>query len=199
MSSEVVEMLFSKLSAWLYRISKPVVLFSVTIIFAFFVILVLPAQAGESLEVTGSPLSPDTMLFYNAEKLYDLADLYGLDGRIYYVQSRITFDIIWPIAYVTFLFVAISFCLNSWRPNSKWRWLNLVPLAGFVFDLLENTTVSIVMARYPASSDFFAFLAPLFTTLKWTMMLGSVVILLIGAGRVLLKTLQAVAHKKDLE
>jgi hypothetical protein len=188
-----------KISAFLYRFSKPFVLLSATIVFLFFAILVLPAEAGKSLAQTGSSLSPDTMLFYDAETLYDLAQTYGLQGRIYYVQSRVTFDVVWPVAYVVFFLVAISFLWNPLLKAPKWRWINLIPFLGFGFDLLENTTVSIVMARYPETSDFFAFIAPFFTTMKWLAILASLLLLVAGIGGSVYKTLSALARRKDLE
>ena len=81
-----------------------------------------------------------------------------------------------PVGHLTWLFP--WFIHSSWLPplswllnktfsqGSKWRLLNLVPLAAMLLDFLENTMTSLVMARYPLHCPPGEILAPIFTPIK---------------------------------
>jgi hypothetical protein len=56
--------------------------------------------------------------------------------------------------------------------------LNLVPVAGVLFDYTENVLASVVMLRYPAESWIAATLASPATAIKWVFVGGSFVVLL---------------------
>ncbi len=105
------------------------------------------------------------------------------EGRAYYIRARWTFDVIWPVVYTAFLALSLSWVYwRAFAPASRWQWANLVPLAGMLFDCLENSPASLVMARYPDLTPGVAHLAPLFTLLKWLFVTGSFVLLFIGGG-----------------
>ncbi len=154
-----------------------------TLVFVLFMALVLPFMAQSALEATGTARSPDTSLFYSAPQLYEMAEAYGQQGREHYIRARFTFDLAWPLAYLAFLTSALSFLLVS-LTKSSWRQLNLLPLGGFVFDLLENSGASLVMHRYPQRTPVIEHLAGVFTLLKWVF-IGAAFAALVG-GLVLL-------------
>ncbi len=166
------------------RIAKwstgPVVLVGLAV-FAVFIGWVLPDQATQAEAITGDAGSPDTSFFYTASELYDMADAYGEDGRAQYVRARYTFDVIWPIAYLLFLATAISWVFRrAFDVNSRLQLANLFPVAGVVFDYLENSAAAVVMARYPSTTPIVDALAGPFTALKWIFVQGSFVVLLGG-------------------
>jgi len=152
-----------RLSQYFYRKTSFWVVLITLALFVIYLVLVLPAEAARSDQVIGSAPSPDTSLYYSKAELYQIAETYGQEGRLYYVDSRITFDILWPL--VTIL------------EDSKLRLLNLVPLAGILFDYLENIASMVVMFRYPTPTDILASLAGIFTSLKWVFLGGSFLIL----------------------
>lgn len=150
-------------------------------LFVLFLWLVLPAESARSDEVLGSTPSPDTSFYYTKSELYQIAEDYGQQGRMFYIDSRITFDIIWPIIYAIFLINGISwFADKTILEGSRVRLLNLVPLGGLLLDYLENISNSVVMFRYPTPTDILATLAGIFTTLKWVLVGGSFVILVLS-------------------
>ena len=158
-----------------------VVLISLAL-FLLFMFLVLPLQAERSAQVTGTNASPDTSFYYNREQLYLMAENYGQEGRYYYVDSRITFDIVWPLVYTMFLLNAISWIFNKTIvEGSALRLLNLVPITSILFDLLENISNMVVMFRYPVPTDWLASIAGIFTSLKWISLGASFLILIFGA------------------
>lgn len=171
-----------KISAFFYRISRGWVALAALLIFILFSALTLPGQNRIAETYSQGSGSPDTSLFYSGKELYDMAGMYGGDGRAAYLKARWTFDLAFPVVYAFFLLSTISWMLNRLIPSgSGWRLLNLVPLAAFVLDLLENTTTSLVMARYPIHCPPGELLAPLFTPLKWLAVGGSFLLLLVGS------------------
>ncbi|HNR02613.1 MAG TPA: hypothetical protein PKK59_08770 [Anaerolineaceae bacterium] len=164
----------AQLSRFLYRISRGWVALAALIIFIVFSLLTLPGQNALAEEYSQGMGSPDTSLFYKGTDLYRMAEMYGQEGRAAYLRARWTFDLAFPFVYTFFLAAAISWSLNRVLPQgSRWRLLNLVPVAAMVLDFLENTAASLVMARYPVNCPPGELLAPLFTPLKWLFVGGS--------------------------
>ena len=157
------------------------------VVFVLFMIFILPQQSQKAEAYSGGT-SPDTSYFYSAQDLYRMADDYGPEGRAAYIHARFTFDLIFPLAYLFFLVTSISWLFaRAFPSDSRWRLLNLFPLAGAVFDYLENISTSLVMGRYPDPTPVIDFLAPVFTLVKWVFVNGSFVILMIGLFLVLWK------------
>ena len=170
-----------RLSNWLYRISSGWVALAALVIFLLFSALVLPRQAARAEEDTGGARSPDMSFYYSAGDLYQMAEAYGQGGRKAYVTARFTFDLIWPLVYAFFLTTAISWLYRkAFTPAGWWQRANLVPVLGAVFDYLENLSTSVIMLRYPDQTAVIDNLAPVFTLLKWALIGGSFVLLLIG-------------------
>ncbi|MCQ3936780.1 MAG: hypothetical protein DPW18_07000 [Chloroflexi bacterium] len=154
-------------------------------VFALFMIFVLPGQAQKAEAYSGG-VSPDTSYFYSASDLYAMAESYGSEGRAAYIYARFTFDLVFPLAYLFFLTTTVSWLLTRGLvEGSRWRLLNLFPLAGAMFDYLENISTSLVMARYPAPTLGVDLFAPIFTLIKWFFVTGSFVILALGIALVL--------------
>ena len=169
-----------KLSTWFYRISGLPLLLIAVLIFIFFMVVVLPEMAGQLGDITGVDVSPDTSFIYSSADLYEMAEAYGEEGRAYYIYSRFTFDVAWPLAYMLFLVVTISYLYRDHSTGSGWRLVNLLPLAGGLFDFLENSAASLVMYRYPLETPVVATLAPVFTFVKWILIVLSFAALIIG-------------------
>jgi hypothetical protein len=185
----------ARISTGMQRISRGWVALIALVIFLLFTALVLPAQSSQAEADSGGAGSPDTSLFYSPQELYRLAEAYGPQGRAAYVRARFTFDLIWPIVYAFFLTTAISWVYGrAFAPDSWLQRANLVPLLGLLFDYLENISTSLVMLRYPDLTPVAAWLAPLFTLLKWTFVGGSFVVLLVGLAAGLWRWIQRRAY-----
>ncbi len=175
--------MIKRVSDWLTKISTGWITLSALIIFVLFSALVLPNQASKAEAETGDAGGPDTSLFYAPDDLYQWAKAYGAAGRAAYIRARFTFDVIWPLVYTLFLVTAISWVYSkAFRAGSRWQRLNLMPILGAAFDLLENTSTSIVMGRYPDQTPLIDMLAPVFTLLKWVLIGTSFASLVIGVG-----------------
>ena len=171
------------LSSWLIEKSSGWLSLLAVLVFVLFTALVLPGQASTAesnrLDANGQPVgSPDTSLYYSADHLYRIADAYGQEGRQAYIRARFTFDVIWPLVYTFFLLTAVSYLGRRALPlGSSWRLANLLPLAGVLFDFLENISTSLVMARYPLTTPVIAEMAGVFTLLKWLFIGSSFLVL----------------------
>lgn len=171
--------MFTRVSNFLYRISTGPAALAGLLVFLLFLIGVLPDQAARLESVTGAAPSPDTSFIYSRGELVQMAEAYGEAGRDAYVHARFTFDMLWPLAYLFFLLTSISWALGRAMPAaSRWRALNLAPLAGWLFDMLENLGAAAVMVRYPLPTPVIDSLVPVFTLIKWVCVGGSFLILL---------------------
>ena len=170
-----------RISDWLRRVTNGRVALAALAVFLLFSALVLPGQSAASETHTGDAGSPDTSLYYSADDLYRMAEMYGEQGRAAYVRARYTFDVIWPVVYTVFLSTAISWVYGrAFASSSRWQRANLAPVLGALFDYLENLAASVVMVRYPDRTPIVDTLAPVFTLVKWVFVGGSFVLLLAG-------------------
>lgn len=172
-----------RLSDGLYRASTGWVTLGALVIFLLFGMLVLPGQSARARLESGDAGSPDTTLLYSTSTLYRMAEAYGEQGRRAYVRARFTFDLVWPVVYTVFLTTAVSWLLGRSLPaGSRWRLANITPLLGAAFDYLENISASLVMLRYPNSTPIVDALAPVFTLVKWALVGGSFVLLVLAVA-----------------
>lgn len=172
--------MLNRLSDFFYYVSTGWATLIGLVVFVLFMIFVLPAQAQKAEDYSGG-ISPDTSYVYSANDLYQMAEAYGAEGRAAYIYARFTFDLLFPLAYLFFLATSVSWLLmRGLAERSHWRLLNLFPLAGAVFDYLENISASLVFGRYPSPTPIIDVLAPVFTAIKWFFVNGSFVILLVG-------------------
>lgn len=150
-----------------------------SLLFALFIIIILPQVANYSHQMIGQSESPDTSLFYSADDLYQLAETYGQSGRAAYIKLRWTFDLIWPLVYTLFLVLWIIKLSSFLGPDKFSRFLFILPIIAMVFDFLENLGATIIMFRYPLESGIIANLTPIMTFLKWLTLLGSFLMIII--------------------
>ena len=173
--------MLKKLSDWMCRVSNGWVALSALVLFLLFTALVLPGQASKSGADTGAAGSPDMSFYYTAADLYQMAEVYGEEGREAYVRARFSFDLVWPLIYTIFLSTAISWVYGkAFVPGSMWQRANLVPVLGALLDYLENISTSIVMVRYPSPTPVVDMLATVLTMAKWVFVGGSFALLVVG-------------------
>lgn len=178
-------------SGWLYRVSTVWISLAALVIFLLFTILVLPRQSAGAGEVSGEAGAPDLSFFYTPDDLYRMAEAYGEAGRQAFVDARLTFDVVWPLVYLFFLSTSISWLLSrGLAPGSRALRLNLLPTGAVLLDFLENFANILVMLRYPAHTPVIEWLAPLFTMTKWSLVGMSFIVLVVGIGLVLIKSMR---------
>ncbi len=156
------------------------------LVFVAFMLFVLPGVAENSKQITGTSESPDTSFFYTADDLYRMAEMYGEEGRTYYIKARFTFDIIWPVVYLFFLVAVLSMLFRNFDPSSNWRCCIVLPFLGVAFDFLENIGASVVMYRFPKRTPVIAEITLVFTMIKWIFIYASFAAIILGSGILIL-------------
>ncbi|MBI9047585.1 MAG: hypothetical protein JEZ06_24080 [Anaerolineaceae bacterium] len=142
--------------------------------------------ASNKLSIPQGVEKIDTQQFYSADKFYEIIETYGPAGRSGYAISHFTSDLVFPIVYTLFFGLWIAWALRKILPGkSKWHLLNLTPLALFVFDLMENTLVTILLLTYPSRMNWLASISGFVTAIKWFFSAASV-LLAVGATLVMI-------------
>jgi multisubunit Na+/H+ antiporter MnhG subunit len=170
-----------KFSQFFYnKIDNKVFIISVVVL-VLFISIANPLVSKYMDKVTQGAPSPDTSLGYSASDIFEMAGVYGEQGRRAYIIMRITFDLVFPAVYLFFLVSAITRLSCKLPENSKLRMLNLIPFLAVLFDLIENTMTATVMGVYPKEAVFAASVAPYASVIKWAFVGTSFVLVAILA------------------
>jgi len=173
-------MAFKKFSSWLNKVSVWWVALLFMLLFLTFTVTEVVSQSEISAEYQGDAGSVDLSFWYTADDVFNMAEDYGQEGRDAYILARYSFDVIFPIIYAAFLVTSISFLAGKqFEIGSNWMHLNLVPIAGMILDLFENSFAILIMGAYPEKLVFLASIVPFMTMLKWIFVGGSFLIIFI--------------------
>lgn len=149
--------------------SGPLVIVSL-LVFILFLAVILPAQKAKTEAYAGDAGSVDRSFFPQPAEVYKMAEAYGEEGRAAYIKARYTFDVIWPLAYTFFMVAVITFAMKKiFGTGSRWIHLNLLPVGGMLFDLVENTFAIVVMASHPERMDVVVYVMATATAIKWSL------------------------------
>ena len=146
---------------------------------------VMPVAAGIlAFAANNSVLPIDLMFFYTPEEVFAMIDKYGEAGRSIYWKIELTADIIYPLAYTLFFSLLISWLFQrGFSSNHQIQKWNVIPVGGWLFDVLENAGIVSMLAVYPAKPAFLAWLTMIFGSLKWAFAVVSIGLSLIGLVR----------------
>jgi hypothetical protein len=157
---------------------KPIYVYLSWLIFALFMVLILPAVAQANVNA-GLTESIDTNFSFNPILIREIIMSYGDEGRKFYLIQRWTFDAIYPLVYG----VPLSLSLWGLLQRStfiKWSWLGMFSSA---FDYFENIAFTLIILTYPSLPLWAVTFAIILSIIKW-LLLGSsfllVMILLIN-------------------
>ena len=110
----------------------------------------------------------DLMLFATPEKIFAMIERYGEYNRQFYRTVELTVDIIYPIVYLFFFGLLISWLFQrGFASTSPMRKYNIMPLGAWFFDLLENITIVILLSVFPSQPTALAWILTLVSTIKW--------------------------------
>lgn len=147
----------------------------------FFAGFLLPLIQGMMQGGQGGIMPLDLMMFATPDKLFGMIEQYGEFGRPFYRNVELTVDIIYPIVYLFFFGLAISWLFQrGFASGSSMRKLNIMPLGAWFFDLLENIVIVILLSIFPAQPMALGWLLFLLTTVKWLFAGASILLILTG-------------------
>ena len=147
----------------------------------FFMGFLMPLIGGLMQDGTGLIQPLDLMMFNTPDKLFGMIEKYGDATRMFYRNVELTADIIYPIVYLFFFGLTISWLFQrGFAPNSPMRKLNVVPVGAWFVDLLENVVIVILLSIYPSQPAALGWILFLLTSVKWLLAFACFALILIG-------------------
>ena len=146
---------------------------------------VMPVAGGiMALAANNSVMPLDLMFFYTPEKAFEMIEKYGEAGRAIYLKIELTADIIYPIIYMLFYALLISWLFQrGFKPESQMQKWNVMPMGAWLSDLLENVGTISMISMYPSKPSILAWITILFGTLKRAFAFVSIGLVLVGLVR----------------
>ncbi|MBN1430008.1 MAG: hypothetical protein JXB07_16685 [Anaerolineae bacterium] len=146
-----------------------------SIIAAFVLVINLPLA-----DPTLISMSLDGQFAYTPEQAFSAMASYGNEGRVQMLWIHLA-DFILIILYTSMFCLTISWLFQrGFQLDSRMQRLNLVPILGGFFDLMENLWIITLLLIYPAQPTLVAWLSTISTTGKYIMGIPIILLLLIG-------------------
>lgn len=172
-----MRMKITRLSDRLYRISSARTLALSAAALAVILVLLkavdTPFGVMRIKKVSGGVRIPDMQGFYEADQAYATLTALGEAGRRAYLNFLVFGDVLLPLAYGSFLIIALGLGIRGMlagRRHGVLR-LNLLPVLAVALDLLENLVLLILLARFPERVDALAAFAGTLTLAKRTVLM----------------------------
>jgi hypothetical protein len=173
--------MFKNISERFYQWNKGWLIFILFLFDGFFSGFLLPLVQGMMQDGQGGVQPLDLMLFATPEKIFSMIERYGEFNRPFYRNVELTVDIVYPIVYLFFFGLLISWLFQrGFASTSFMRKFNIIPLGAWFFDLLENIVIVTLLSVYPSQPSAFAWILFLFSTIKWFFAGASILLILIG-------------------
>jgi hypothetical protein len=119
----------------------------------------------------------DLYFSYSPEQVYEYLAALGAKGRGDYTRMLLTSDLAFPVVYSTALSVALMLVMRKLLPLAS-VYLCLFPFVIVIADWFENLSLVIVALEFPGQSDLIARYASSFTSLKWALIVLTLLVLL---------------------
>lgn len=173
--------MFSNLSNHFYKWAKGWLVLVLLVLDGFFAGFLLPLIQGMMQGGQGGVQPLDLMLFASPEKIFGMIERYGEYGRPFYRNVELTVDIIYPIVYLFFFGLLISWLFQrAFASTSPIRKYNIMPLGAWFFDLLENVVIVTLLSVFPSQPVGLAWILVLLNTVKWAFAGTSILLILVG-------------------
>jgi hypothetical protein len=128
-------------------------------------------------------MSLDGQFAYTPDQAFSAVASYGDAGRIQMIWIHVA-DFLLLALYTSMFCLFLSWLFQrGFTPDSRMQRLNLVPILGGFFDLMENIWIITLLLVYPAQSTVVAWLSTLSTMGKYIMGVPIVLLLLIGLSK----------------
>ena len=159
------------INAFLNKISNIPVLLIACILFVTFIVYFLPRMKADTEVYSRGVGSVGLSFFPQPDRVYEMAEAYGEEGRRAYIKVWLTIDIMWPLVYSVLFLVSINLSLG-YAHGEKGSRLCAAALLPLVLDWFENIMAVIIMSNYPLRMETLAWGMAVTTCLKWISMWG---------------------------
>ena len=119
----------------------------------------------------------DLHFSYSPDQVYEYLAVLGAKGRGDYTRMLLTSDLAFPVVYSMALSIALMIVLRKLLPLAS-VYLCLFPFTIVIADWFENLCLVMVTREFPEQADIIASYASSFTSLKWVLIVLTVLILL---------------------
>ena len=165
--------MMTKMSGFFYTWAKGWLI--LLVIGAFILLVNLPLADPELIS-----RSLDGRFGYTPQQAFSAVSSYGESGRTQMVWIHVG-DFLLIALYTTMFCLSISWLFQrGFRPGSRMRMANLLPLLGGCFDAAENAWILILILVYPSQPNAVAWLAAASTIGKY--LSGILILLLLAVG-----------------
>lgn len=128
-----------------------------------------PFGIAQLKEISGGTGVLDMEILYTPDQAHAFLAAMGEAGRAFDLTHVIPIDLFVPFFYALFLSTFITWLLHRWLPvESGWHRLNVIPVAGAVFDYLENLGIIAMLLAWPARMPEIAQFTMASTLLKFS-------------------------------
>ncbi len=149
-----------------------------------FNIVIMPAFSGSNQHDLPTL---DLQFAYTPERAYEIVASYTPEMRQAAAFTRLTLDIIYPIIYGMMLSLLLMLTFRRAFVSRPFADAAVfLPWGGVLFDYLENICFAIIFLAYPQKYPFIAQLAAIFTSIKWSLIGLSFVLIVVGGVKWLL-------------
>ncbi|MFN2146413.1 MAG: hypothetical protein ACK2T7_13760 [Anaerolineales bacterium] len=124
--------------------------------------------------------SLDGQIGYTPEQAFSTIASYGDAGRAQMIWIHLA-DMILIALYTSMFCFSISWLFKrGYKPDRKMQQMNLVPLLGGLFDVIENIWILTMILIYPSRPMVIGWLSTIFTTGKYILGVPIILLLLLG-------------------
>jgi hypothetical protein len=145
------------------------------------------------MESSGGASIPDMeMTGYSPQQAYDILTAQGEVGRDFYLQNMIPQDMLFPLIYAM-LFASMLTMLSQrlFPTDHALQYIGLLGLCAGLADWAENFCLLGLLLNYPQRLDALASVASLFTVLKASLSMLNMVLIILGLGWLLAKSISS--------
>lgn len=143
-------------------------------VFALTHLLPLPGTVQGVMSRNGGQTILDLQPQFTADGVYQRLADFGEDGRDAYFRMMLSMDILFPLAFTTFLVLWARYVVSRADPGpSLRRLLPLLPLGYLIADVAENLSIAWLIQAYPSRHDGLAGVLGYMTVVKRVCMIAA--------------------------
>lgn len=171
--------MLNRISDRFYKWTRGWLVLVLLVLDGFFAGFLLPMIQRMMQDEQGGVTPLDLMMFTAPDGIFAMIARYDI---AFYRLIELTVDIIYPIVYLFFFGLLISWLFQrGYASNSSIRKLNVLPLGAWFFDLLENITIVGLLSIHPNSQPAgLAWILIILTHIKWLFAGATILLILIG-------------------
>lgn len=170
--------MLNNISARFYKWTNGWLVLVLLVLDVFFSGFLLPMIQRTMQDEQGGVTPLDLMMFKGPQEIFGMIARYDI---AFYRNVELTVDIIYPIVYLFFFGLLISWLFQrGFASNNPMRKLNAVPVGAWFFDLLENIVIVSLLSLYPSQPVGLAWVLIILTHVKWLFAGATILLILIG-------------------